>query len=38
MSTQTVFSAVEPLAIDKKLAFKAKVAPELPRATATNAV
>src|SRR4029077_17378114 len=29
--TQTVFSAVEPLAIDKRLAFKAKVAPDLPR-------
>jgi signal transduction histidine kinase len=29
--TQTVFSAVEALAIDKKLAFKAKVAPDLPR-------
>jgi len=29
--TQTVYSAVEALAIDKKLAFKAEVAPDLPR-------
>ncbi len=29
--TQTVHSAVEALAIDKKLAFKAEVAPDLPR-------
>jgi signal transduction histidine kinase len=28
---QTVFSAVEPLAADKKLAFRANVAPDLPR-------
>ena len=28
---QTVYSAVEPLAADKKLAFKAEVAPDLPR-------
>jgi signal transduction histidine kinase len=28
--TQTVYSAVEPLAADKKLAFKAEVAPDLP--------
>ena len=28
---QTVYSAVEPLAADKKLAFKANVAPDLPR-------
>src|SRR5262245_62946617 len=27
---QTVYSAVEPLAADKKIAFKAEVAPELP--------
>ena len=29
--THTVYSAVEALAIDKKLAFKAEVAPDLPR-------
>src|SRR4029078_12742061 len=29
--TQTVYGAVEALAIDKKLAFKADVAPNLPR-------
>jgi signal transduction histidine kinase len=29
--TQTVYSAVEALAIDKKLAFRVDVAPELPR-------
>ena len=28
---QTVYSAVEPLALDKKLAFKAEVPPDLPR-------
>jgi len=28
--TQTVYSVVEPLAADKKLAFKAEVAPDLP--------
>jgi signal transduction histidine kinase len=29
---QTVYSAVEPLAADKKLTFRSEVAPELPRA------
>jgi len=29
--TQTVYSAVEPLAADKKLAFKVEVAPNLPQ-------
>ena len=33
---QTVYSAVEPLAADKKLTFKAEVAPDLPPAAATS--
>ena len=33
----TVHSAVEPLAADKKLAFKVEVAPDLPPAAATSA-
>ena len=34
---QTVYNAVEPLAADKKLAFKADIAPGLPAAAATSA-
>jgi hypothetical protein len=34
---QTVRSTFEPLASDKKLAFKLELAPNLPRATATVA-
>ena len=34
---QTVYNAVEPLALDKKLVFKAEVQSDLPRAAATNA-
>ena len=34
---QTVYSAVEPLAADKKLTFKTDIAPDLRQVTATNA-